>query len=292
MVSFIDRIVEVPHEIYLSLKKAMDSMQKGTLDLLSEGSRTLYDLSTCVDGLERVTKSGIAVARYIQFIPAINGVFAEFIKTSEGLKDIFYATALINSLNDFVDVNTKTGKMRFSFPVLPDKKTEAGYTIDKEGYKRNDDGWRTGRVDTVKVLYLVANFCETTKFIQRCNLYAFPLCAQLGAQVGSWKVFNTSTTINQIPVVNSLCFRPKDFFIFVASMVETYKCIQKGDLSWPNVLKCTGSVGKILLISLGGHYGNRHWFVLIDVITQNASLIAFIIKRRSDRMPKTTIPAA
>lgn len=219
------------------------------------GSRSLYLLND-IDGFEKLTKAGIATLGAVEFFsPALKGTFTACIKTLEAEKDILYGTQFIPAMAAYID------KQTLSFQ-LPRKS-------------------RNGPIDLAKMLNGFGGFCEAGKFLQKYKVFSFSTCTSLANQIGSVKLFNLNWRLDDIPVVRSLFEKPKDFFVFCASLVEDYELFfNKGirNWDWVDLLKFASSTGKMILITFGKFYYNTWWFVVIDVITQNSSLLGKIVK--------------
>jgi hypothetical protein len=243
-----------------------ESIKKGALVIAEEGSHAMRE-AYCLDGFEKLTKAGIANLKFLNIIPCIKGVFDECIATLEAQKDLYYATKFFDCMPDFIYVDPKTKAKSFQLPRIqkgPDK----------------------GSIDSVKILYAIGNFLDPFRFLYKYKIYSFPLCVEIANRMASIKVFDLNGktyTIDDIPVVHSLCSRPKDFFIFLASLVDVYRCSKKTILEWENGLKLVATCGRIVLITFGRHHHKMLWFHIADVITQNVGLMAFIVKRHIDR---------
>lgn len=258
MVTVIDRIKGMTYSTGMELINTGVKIKKGTLRVCEAGSLVLYDVY-CLEGFEKLTKALIANMKFLSLIPSVKGVFALCLDTLNGQRDLYYGTMWVNSACDFIRFDPATQRYHCQLPRMKDK-----------------------TIDLFKILCAIGNLCETGKFLQRYEIYSFATCTRLANRLGGVKVWN-SYTVADIPVLASLCTTPKDVCIFLASLVDLRKCWDKPLLELENVLKITGNIGKLLLISLSLRYYQKPWFVLIDVITQNASLIAFFIKRCKER---------
>jgi hypothetical protein len=225
-----------------------------------------------MEGLEKGSKALIANLEMLSLIPSINGLFSETLKTMRGQKDLIYATLIIGSIADCIK-KEKDGSLRFALPRQTD-----------------------GTLDYVKVLYGIGNIFETGGFLQKYRVMTFPRCSQFAQQLGSIKMFE-NVTFGDVPVLKTLTDKPKDLFVFSASLyvlVQSFrKPVNNNFLSPLNLAKLTGSLGKIILISCSDFMLARKYLVtltVIDVFTQNASLIGLILKRCQDREKRFVNP--
>jgi hypothetical protein len=262
MVNFLNGIRERANSLYDTISHNGVAAKQGILVVGEEASRVMYDIYSLV-GFEKWTKAVIADLKFLSLLPVINGVFDECIKTLEAQKDLYYATLFVGSTAECIKVTEKEDQTKAYSFQLP---------------KTN------GHTDIVKILYAIGNYLEMGKFLQKYQVYSFPLFTQVADRLASVKVFayRGDWRVDDLPVISTLCDKPKDFFIFLASGIEVYRCSKKPLLQFDNVLKATGSIGKMLLISLGRDFNKEWWFVGIDVITQHASLIAFLWKRHQE----------
>jgi hypothetical protein len=263
----------IAHAAFTSCRGFIDagvSIKRGTLVVAGELSYIMYDIYS-LEGFEKWTKATIANLKLLSLIPSIKGVFSGVIATLEAQIDIYYATLVFGSTAEFIDTRNLSFK-------IPEAKKEDG-----------------GGTDWVKILYAIANPLDTAKFAQKYQLYSFPLCTQWANRFGSCRVFSyggQDYTVNDIPVLNALCDKPKDFFVFFASGIEVWRCTQKKNpFNWENGLKFAGSFGKIVLITFGRQYHKQVWFAFAVAITQNSSLFARILKQRKERLERLNNPS-
>ena len=269
MVNLIERVAST---CCRGLIDAGVSIKKGCLFLAGEAGPTMSDIYS-MEGFEKLSKALIADLKFVSLFPCIKGVFAECLATLEAQKDLYYATLFIGSMADCIDSKT----MSLQLPKF------------KEGPHKGK------KTDVVRILYAIGNFCEAGKFLQKYQVYSFALCTQVANRLGSMQVFTLygqSWTVGDIPVLNCLCDKPKDFFIFIASGIDVYRCSKKPLLEWENGLKLAGSTGKILLIYFGRHYNTTVWFAVIDLVTQNAGLFGGIVKGYNKRQKRFNHPGA
>jgi hypothetical protein len=249
------------------------AIKRGALYCGEGASRVMHDIYS-IDGLEKWSKAGISELRLFSFIPGMNGVFSECIKTLEAQKDLYFASKFIGTTADFI-------KNPRSF------------------------------LDSRTFLYGIGNWFELGKFLQKNEVVAFSICTELSNKYGAIKLCNRrlddipvlgsvldklfNRRLDDIPVLGNVFDRPKDICIFIASIFECCECYQKGLykkdpndssknlLDWLCVLKVTTSIGKMLLISCGKYYNKLLWFAVIDVVTQHASLASLILKNCQTR---------
>lgn len=248
--------------------------KKGMLTVGEVGSHVMYDIYS-LNGFEKFTKAMIADLRMLELFPCIKGTFTHCLKTLEAQKDLYYATLVFGSMADFIKPDY-------------DKDTQAF-----QGYKfcmPTINGKENGPIDWVKVLYGIGNPFETCKFLQKYKILDFPLCSQLAAQFGSIKL-GGDWKVEDIAVLNCWCDKPKDFFVFFAALYTTYCCSTDKNF-WnkgrrlENLAKLTGALGKMALVGGSNFLLSRQYFwtlAVIDVATNNASLLGLILKCNRER---------
>ena len=274
MTDFIGRLGSIVDSICMVMIDAGATIQKGLLKVGEEGSRAMYEVYS-LQGFEKWSKAAITNMRALSLIPSCRGVFDQCIKTMEAQKDLIYATLVFESATDFitVDVDGETGEKRYNFQIPRE---------------------RNGNIDIVKILYGIVNPLDTLHFLQKYQLVSFPLASKVAARVGSIPVFFLEKTVlNDIPVVNSLFNKPKEFFVFVASGYTVYKCLQEPHFTdVNNLLKLASNIGKIILISSADYLIKKNLvaFTVIDVVTQNAGLISLLLKRSQEREKRFNNP--
>lgn len=274
MTGLVSRIENAAWDAAMGLINAGVTLKKGVLRVCEEGSYIMYDIYD-LDGLEKWTKATIANLKLISHIPAIKGIFFELLKTLEAQKDLYYATKVIGSMNQFIKIDNK-GQISLTLPEF------------------------------TEILYGIANVCDTGRFLQKYGVFSFDACSRIASKLASTQILNTSYHLGDVHVVRSLFGvegQPKDFFIFIASGIKATKCMknfkkwyfskeENKKFDWENAFKWVDSVGKMLLITLGPKYGKKAWFSGIDSATQLASLFAFILKKHRERHERFSNPEA
>jgi hypothetical protein len=275
MVSFRDGVGNTVGRVSMEFIDVGVKIKKGFMHVGEATSYAMYDIYS-LDGFEKWTKVAIADLRFLSLIPSINGVFDECLKTLEGQKDLIYGSLVFSSTAEFIKKTKNTdGETHYSFQIPTAKEKNAQDVMEEH-------------VDWVKVLNGIGNFFETGKFLNKYKVMSFPLCSQLATQFGSIPVFG-KTTIGDIPVINCWCSKPRDFFVFIASGYTAYKCYDKPSedfRSTENLIKLSGNIGKLILIGGGDWMLSRKYFwtvAVVDVLTQNASLIGYFLKRERER---------
>ncbi len=268
-----DKIGDAAYRICMGAINTGVAIKRVALTAGELGSRVIHSIYS-LDGFEKWSKALIADLRFLSLIPSLKGVFDECLKTIEAQKDLYYATLFIGSMNECIKVDKITGKRSFQLP-------------------KNDKG----EVDAVKILYFFGNFSETGKFLQKYKVFSFELCTQVADRLASMKVFSfrdKSVNFGDIPVLKTLCEKPKDFFIFFASGVEVWRCLHK-PVNWENAFKFAGSTGKMGLIFFGDILIKKKYFwsaAILDVLTQNASLLGYVVKTEKLRAQRFKNPVA
>jgi hypothetical protein len=222
----------------------------------AEGSRILNDLYS-IDGLTAVSKEVIAVLRATH-----NPVFGPCIEAHEFLKDLYYSTAFIGKLVGIVR-NRKEGARSPS-----------------------------------KFCLLGADLCESGKFIQKNQINRLEWAVKVSERLARIKIF--SYDLKSIPIANSFCgYRhPKDFFIFTAALLDSSRILYEWWWKWKKFdiidgCKFANSVGKMYLIAFSNYsaYAKHATFDVMDIVTQTAALVKYIVERRRERQSLFLAPA-
>jgi hypothetical protein len=253
-------------------------IQKGLLVVGEGTSRVMYDIYS-LDGFEKWSKALIANLRFASALFKLNGLFDECLKTLEAQKDLYYATLFIGSMKEFVGFDKTKGEYHFKLPA------------------------REKLENLSKIFLAIGNFFETGKFLQKYKVLDFPLCTAVANRLASVQVFTLrgkAYTVDDIPVLQTLCDKPKDFFIVLSSAIEIWRGTAikimagkaKTIFEVENLCKVVGSMGKIVLIAFGRHYSKFIWFSVVDVTTQDVSLYGFIYKRARERANRFERPVA
>lgn len=231
----------------------------------------IIDRFYSMDGFTNLAKSSIAMMRFSTFIPAIGSLFEGVLETMEPQKDLLYATNVFNSWGNLVSKDIKGNR-----------------------------GW----TDIVKVLTAVGDVFESGAFMKKYMDWKFPLFSKAATNLASIKIFSLNgkdVLFDDLPVFHHLCGKPKDFFVFWASLIEVCKYIKLAawDKSeeakhWERILKAVNCLGKMVLIWTTRHHAGKFAFAVADVITQNASLIKYCVTEgnKYDRHHLGVVPPA
>lgn len=269
-------------------------IKNGVLYIGEEVSRKAYDIYDLrSDGFEKWTKAGIANLKLAGKVFELTALFKGVIETLEGQKNIYYATKFIGSLCDFMAIRKDT----FAEATFMGKVNKF-FTLS----------------NFIKIFYGIGNCLDPLKFGMKMGLWNLKSASELGTRIGNYQVFNRR--LEDIPVVGSLSYSPKDFFVFTACCLELTKVgvdfyrIDGTDANlarrreqqitkrWDSVvnvgffLKMVGTFGKMGLITFGRRYGNTMTFAVCDAFVQNAGLIKFWMDRSKNRDVRFRNPAA
>lgn len=238
----------------------INSISNCAASVYKEVACALFEFSS-IDGIERITKVAIPVLELAGELQGNSQMYKSCLKSLKDLKCDYYATKWIESLADFT--KKKSGKLEFKI------------------------------ADTQPFILAIANFCELGSFLQSHNVLSFSWCSKRAAQFGSCRVWKTSLTISEIPYIDTLCYRPKDFFIAISSAYDICVALQKiygvlccneEDSLLEAGLKITNSIGKILLIGLGKYYFYVPWFKILEISTGGVSVLSKVVKDRNTRL--------
>lgn len=242
------------------------------LNFLARAMDDLYRL----EGLEKWSKALGADLKFADYF--CGGMFKEATRAAEDQKNLYYATLIIGSMCDFIKKH-EDGTFGLQMPTMQVK---------------NADGDLEDRIDWVKFFYAFGNFFETAKFCQKYNVFDMSYFTHLSNTYGAVKVFDVR--LDDVKVIGTVFDKPKDLFVFIASLCDNYNSYHKGlfnkdgSVKWDIVLKVTSSTGKMFLIWFGKYNYNKPWFMVADVITQNASLFSLIYKREKERNDRFAHP--
>lgn len=240
-----------------------ENEQKGGCGMCN-GVKFTYILSDLysIDGFTNLAKVIIADIHLVSLIPAIGGLFDGMLKTIEAQKDLLYATAIFRSWGTLVGVKDSWTEIL--------KKDKLSYSM--------------------KVLLAVGDIFETGGFLKKYAHFQFPRFSQAAESIGSVKIF--SSRWDDLPVLQVLCTKPKDFFVFIACTLDLalWALKLKSDDEEQNkeahkleyYLKVTTSIGKMILIG-SGRGTSAVFLSIVDFITQNVAIFRFIYVKHVER---------
>lgn len=220
--------------------------------------------------LQILVKAAISNMEMLSRIPSIQGVFTEALVHLGTLKLLHNVTMVFGSFPLFFKINSdKTVSLQ-----LPQK--EAG-----------------GGLDVAKLMYSLGGFCGLFRYLHKMHVVHFDRLAMLGSTFGNLRTFSING--QQLFVKNTiflagLCESPQETFFLIASSVELYRWLKgatsensKKYFEFEFLLKVTASFARVVCISCVRHF-KGHWFLIIlDFAGQNATLIAFIVRRKKER---------
>lgn len=331
MVSLTDRMGYAVDSFCFGLIDAGVKIQKGILYIGEEGSQAAKAVYG-VEGFEKGSKAIIALLRMADKFSAFQGVFDHMIESVIAQRDLVYATLVFGSTAEFISVKT-VGITKISGTVeLKDIEGDKHVVVvhgdsDKEEVHhisttktllvQDGDFVRKGQHlaedvgnekkygfyfpnffdEPVKYFYGIGNFFETGKFLNDNGVVSFTYCSQLATQLGSWKLFTLrgeTWTFEDIPVFNTWTYEPKAFFVFLASLYNTYCCLKSPrPFSFENGLKFVSNVGKMILVSCAPYMLRNRYMVALtiaDVAANNAAFLAFLWKRKKEREARLSDP--
>lgn len=232
-----------------------------------------------LQGFEKLTKATQASLQLLSRLPAIGAIFNEMLKTIEDQRAVVYASSVLEIINQFTFEDKETHTLRLGW--------------EKKG----------GRLDkAIPILYAMGSFCELGKYLQRYEGLKFETCVEWANKFGNFEIYGWKPAT--LPVLESLTYSPKNFFIFCSSFLEVIVWLRPAcyDLmgkvydptdskmdTWAKqreeitstmtLLRLTCSIGKMVLTSCGKFHGSQLWFAIANLVTQDASLFSFFIKK-------------
>ncbi len=257
----------------------VDKTLQGLL-VIGEGlSQIMYDIYT-IEGLLAISKFIIANSRLLCMISTIGDIFAQMQTTFEAARVFYYATLTFRSPAEFIKVDPLTGVKSLQLPQM-----------------RDGSG-----VDYVKMCYAIGGIFDTGRFLQKCNVYSFSSITQVGATLGSIQIYK-NTYFRDLPILFLLAEAPKEFFFIGASSIEVWRWFKPilfpqhtgertSQFKWVNIFKVLTSAGRLtLFLTYRSHSGT--WFlVIVDVITQDSSLIKHLLLSKEARDRRYATPGA
>jgi hypothetical protein len=300
MTSVINNVYNVTSALDRKINHAAIEVKKGVFYVGETAGNCMYDVyDLTYDGFDKLTKAAISNFKLITLVAPVGTLFKSVITTLEAQKDLIYATKFIGSITHFIGHRNKQN--------ADGRNIHDGHgDVVQETYFK----WPT----LIQGLYAVANFLELGKFLQKYNLVEFKEISRLANEVGSYQVSFLGKRFDEIPLIGNVCNSPKDIFVFAASTIENYTLISKifsvvrkaesgqhlqvlvNQLTLETMLKFAGSTGKMILITCARTSSKTKWFVVVDAITQNASLLKYFIDRAKGRAARfehpRTAPAA
>lgn len=236
------------------------SLISGIHTSLARAANALARLND-VEGMEKLTKFGIAVIEAAA-LPSL-GKLREDLSAQ---KDLLYGTMFFRNLGEWVTTE-RDGTRRFAIP----RKARGSFVAL-----------------VIAVMHLGSSFFGMVAVLSKCAIASFPRIAALASEVGSVRLFGV-VSLNAIPIVKLLFVQPKDFFVFAASSIEVVRwsidAVQVWDRDktaevWKvdRLAGVISSLGKCILIALGGHVAIAVAITVVDVGTQFAALLKFLLK--------------
>lgn len=215
----------------------------------------ILDKHYAIDGLTTMIKVIVPSMTLFDKLRGTNH-FSHTKRDLEPLKNLYYATSFIGTFNEgFVKRDQKGNIKGFKIPQ----------------YK--------GGADYAKILNLIGDVSETGRFIQKQRLHFFKLLCHLGHKYGSLRFLPDLqggwVHVKQIPYLNCLVTKPKDFFVLSSCLVKLYRFSgleREEKKEWDKMLELANTTGKIGLIIAGPFIASsKNWtglgFAVLDLVT-------------------------
>ncbi|MCE2983632.1 MAG: hypothetical protein LW832_08710 [Parachlamydia sp.] len=278
--------------VYQVVEGIGGGLKKGTLFVgegISQIAYDVYDLKN--EGFEKWVKFSISIIQVTAVALGHGDRYNLAIKDFEAQKDLYYATKVFVNLKDLT---------------------------------RNGIGG-CNLASVKKCLYAASNVLDTAKFLKKQEIFEMQWANEASSRIGSISLSSLHIesfpvvgewlnwkTIADVPVLNSFTRTPKDFFIFMACLIEVgelfYKTVHisndnddddvvRANMRWAfvtnkdNILKLISSIGKIVLIA-GGKSNQMHWFAVAALIANGASWAQYNRKCAARRQLRFDTPAA
>jgi len=246
-----------------------------------------------IDGMEKINLFTSALLKTI----ALNSQqceksFDPLLETLKAQKNIIYVIKIFSSpANYFTKVNSN-----YVFG-LPQRKEYDQIKPQVRSFKTIDFG---------KILMDIGNVFDVGKFAQNMQIYSFPQLQRLATSIGNTRIAYLNIRFEQIPILNSICDRPKELFAFTAAVIDlgiwitaAIKSIKHKNnvnvknpsLSLTNYLKALSCVGRMALI-IGGRYCKniRVLTTVIELPTRTIGLVKFFMDREMGRQQRYLYP--
>jgi hypothetical protein len=243
------------------MRDTVNNLGSGAVLFARGTSRCLADLIDIRnDGISKTLKAAIATlntATWFYGLPESKYKFA--VKAMSDQKDFFYALKFIDTLALIFNPN------------------------------------RRGPVSLKDKLLGVANFLDTARYLQKHKVLSFEVISKLGTKIGNARVFvgtklengvvfAYSSRFEDIPLLGNIVSKPKEIFVFAASIIELKEVKNNWNGQIEGYLKLVATVGKMTILSLSNTpLGKIKAFVLVDFVTQNAGLIKHLIECKKNR---------
>ncbi|MBA3722324.1 MAG: hypothetical protein H0W88_07975 [Parachlamydiaceae bacterium] len=254
MVAIANRIVEYTKEVaYNGTIGAVEGLrQVGWIN----GMYKVYSMQ----GFEKLSKSVLATFGLASQFCNVK-IFGDLIKAFDSQRAVIYGVMSIDNLAKFLQ-RDGNGRVKIVIPEI------------------------------TELLSVIGSFFETGKFLQRQEVFKFESCSALANSLGKWEIFGEKPFTYR--PFTAFCDKPKEFFIFISCIIdlgrttvnffrpsgdtpETKDANRLKELGTGNVLKQVGNMGKLYLI-WNGTTSHTRSFAIVNFVTQNASLLAFLIK--------------
>lgn len=231
------------------------------------GLKSLYKIYS-ISGFEKLSKVIQATCELAPIIfKELGNTLEPIAKVAGDQKDLLYASMSFDSICNFItfEEGKRIKFVRPTWAALP------------------------------KILNGIGSFFETGRFLKK----------YIGIQFSSFSKWATQLegfTVNGIQPFayrpfKALCYNPKDFFIFTASVIEIIQHIDRfirpvgntpteqkkarfKEISTSSLLGLAGHVGKLALIWFSGSHYHRTEYKILNFVTQNMSLLNFLIKAK------------
>lgn len=235
-------------------------MQQGYQEGFWRGLHRIYSLT----GFEKISKALIADIEFLEYFTQVGETFKSVNKALNHQKDLIYGTNFIDSIANCLRL--QNGRIVFV------------------------------RQTITRSLYAIGSFFEAGKLAQKYGMCKLEVFSGIANQLGSYEVFGYKPFTYR-PFA-SFCERPKDFFILCACIndlgdhllqfikARTYDNRVRV-LSVDNLLRTGGNIGKLLLIWCGSTQFQAPWYKVAALITQNISLVSFLLKEVKAAILKT-----
>lgn len=245
------------------------------------------------DGPEKTLKLASFLKLYDHLHPDAP-IFTKCRATLGELQRWLYATKIFVSIANFWKQDMITKQMVFVGPFKIWSEKEKAFVVNMESF-----GF---------AFLDVAGMLDTADFIRKYTALKFDLIVDAAERLGNVKIPVLEYALKDIPMAGRIFSKPKDVFIFVASLLHvTHQLcnemlikgiVAKSTTPWykrpefaiDKLLKLAAGFGKIALLAFTAH-SSQLWFLLLDCFTGSSAFASFIIGQIKTRVKMLALPA-
>lgn len=259
---------------FQTCSKTVEPLKQGLLPIGEKGSRIVYAICS-MNGFVPLSKFMLATLRILPHT-RFGNMFKDMEKTVGQQKDLYYATLFVPAAVEYIDQRVD-GTYAFKWAGGADKVSRF-----------------------IKSFQLIGHVCETGNSLMKYASVKFPPFTAIGNYCApiQFNFFGTVKKVDDIPIISALFIKPKEFFIFIASFTDVGRTLApvSGRQPWHERfvarfksldmitnLKLIGNIGRMFLIWTNRYHNETFMFASVDLLTQSASLLRFVLEHEKQR---------